>query len=410
MKRIHLAFSFVAVLTGCAGLIGVPDLEIDEGGGGQLDGAASDGSVDPSKDGSAPGTDGGDASTTCDPSQLATDAKNCGRCGHDCLGGACNAGKCASVLVQGGLSNPDDLVVDSANVYVTARGNGTVLRIPKDGSAASVLATGQTEARGVTLDDTKTRLYWSNLDFPGDGVGEEYVGGVWGCTLPACADKGSVTTGDWASNVRFFGGKLYFAENNNSSVVSVAQNGTGRTALVDNATKPFSLAVDGQFVYYEAFSGVERVPVAGGATEEIDGIYSDADTLGFITVDNDRVYYAYIAEGGGGHVRSVLKASPASPKVEYGTTNKGSLGITVDDENVYWTNAGTFQTTDPYANNNDGEIRSCPKAGCSGEPTMIESGLLNPGAIATDGDAIYYLVFGTQYGSSNGELRRIAKP
>lgn len=40
----------------------------------------------------------------------------------------------------------------------------------------------------------------------------------------------------------------------------------------------------------------------------------------------------------------------------------------------------------------------------------VETGLLNPGAIAIDGEAVYYLLFGTSYGSSNGELRRIAKP
>lgn len=404
MKRAHLFLS-LAILTGCAGLIGVPDLTFDENAK-ETDGGPTTDGPSVRADGSTDG-DGSVVVPACDTQKLQNDPSHCGRCGHDCLGGACNAGKCESVLVRGGLENPDDLVVDAANVYVTARGNGAVLRIAKADGKTDVLASGQVEARGVALDGQN--LYWSNGSFAGDGGGD-YWGGVWGCTLPACAEKRLVTEGDYAFNVRFFGGFLYFAENNNEAIVRVKADGSGRTA-VGSGNKPFALAVDSEHVYFTARSGfLERVPAEGGGTQEKMGPLEIGGSHGFVTADADRVYWAYTSETGGtGYVYSALKASPDGPKESYGTANKGSVGVAVDGSTLYWTNEGTF--TDDGTNNRDGEILACPSVGCGGAPpTSLQGGLTSPGAITIDGDAVYFLSFGTKYGSADGELRRIAKP
>jgi hypothetical protein len=401
MKRAHV-FLCLGVLSGCAGLIGVPDLTFDDRAGqGNPDGAPGDGST--AGDSTAPPLDGGGA---CDTAQLATDKKNCGRCGHDCLGGECNAGKCESVLVKGGLENPVDLTVDATSIYLTARANGTVLRIAKDGSKTDVLASGHEEARGVALDGQN--LFWSNLDYAGDGGGGSW-GGVFGCTLPACADTYLVTEGEWAAHVRFAGGFLYFAEHNNSSIVRVKPDGTMRSSFA-TPSKPWSVAVDGSHVYYQANGGnVERVPIQGGG-EEVVGPLEQGASLGFLTLDADRVYWAYGESATpAGHVYSALKANPAAPKEQYGTANKGSIGVAVDATTLYWTNQGTFG--DDGMSNKDGEILACPKAGCGGvAPVVLQQGLTAPGAIIVDGDAIYFLSFGTKRGSADGELRRIAKP
>jgi hypothetical protein len=410
MKRIHIVFSLV-VLTGCAGLIGVPDLSFDENaasghsdGGSQNDGSAHDGDTSPH-----PGTDGGTG--TCDTSKVATDPHNCGRCGHDCLGGTCSAGKCASVVVQGGLSNPDDLAIDANNVYVTSRENGVVLRIAKQGGLSTVLANNQIEARGVAVNGST--LFWSNGYFEGDGGGDDhYNGGVWSCPLPDCATKTLVTTGSYAMNVRFSNGVLFFAENNNSSVVRVNPDGTARSSL-SSPNQPFSLAVDDTHVYYQAGSGLNRIPISGGtADESVDDEVINSERWGFVAVDGERVYWAFTGTNGQGLVKSAFKASLDGPKEIYGDSNKGSCGVAIDETTLYWTNSGTWQDqANDYANNHDGSVLACPKAGCGGKPPVtLESGLLYPYSIAVDGDAIYFLTFGTKFGSTDGELRRIAKP
>lgn len=405
MKRVHLLASLL-VLTGCAGLIGVPDLSFDENAVPGSDGGA-DGSTN---DSGPPGTDGGtDGSVgACAGADLQTDAHHCGRCNHDCLGGACSAGTCKSVVLKNALANPTDIAFDASNVYVTTRVDGSVLRIPKTGAGATALATAQTEARGVTLDGTN--LFWSNGDFSGDGT-DGYVGGVWGCTLPACSDKHQVTKGDKPMYVRFSSGRLFFAENNAGPIVSVKPNGAERTPLTGDEDHAFSISVDAQHVYYDTWSGVRRVPVNGGAVENIDTIPITSREIGLITSDADRVYYAYFLDNGDGRVYSAKKSDIAGPKEQYGTANKGSLGVAVDATTLYWTNAGTFSGDGPFTNNKDGEVLACPKSGCGGAaPVTLETGLLSPGAITVDGDAIYFVTFGASPGSADGELRRIAKP
>ena len=56
---------------------------------------------------------------------LATDAKNCGSCGHDCLGGTCSGGQCgAAVVVANPGASPSVIGVDSdVNGYVYYQGN-----------------------------------------------------------------------------------------------------------------------------------------------------------------------------------------------------------------------------------------------------------------------------------------------
>lgn len=71
-----------------------------------------------------------DAATCVTDTQ--TDAKNCGRCGHDCLGGKCSAGVCQVATVLTGLVSPWHVYANETHLFVTSTGQdgGPVVKRP----------------------------------------------------------------------------------------------------------------------------------------------------------------------------------------------------------------------------------------------------------------------------------------
>ena len=70
---------------------------------------------------------------------LTSDDKNCGACGHDCLGGACTDSQCQPVLIAQYIGDPMIIYVGAQAVYVTIDA-GYVGRASKDGSDLKPLA------------------------------------------------------------------------------------------------------------------------------------------------------------------------------------------------------------------------------------------------------------------------------
>src|SRR5688572_31922433 len=106
-----------SALLACTALIGTPDLFFvtsdAASSGGRSGGDGSSGSL---IDGASSG--GPDATTTtCDGVDLTSDAKHCGACSHDCLGGACVGSKCQPVELAVAVGQPYAIGVDDTSVY-----------------------------------------------------------------------------------------------------------------------------------------------------------------------------------------------------------------------------------------------------------------------------------------------------
>ena len=63
-------------------------------------------------------SDAGPDANACG-ADLQTDPKNCGRCGHDCLGGACGAGKCQAIELAAVSAPLAHALVSGSYVYVS---------------------------------------------------------------------------------------------------------------------------------------------------------------------------------------------------------------------------------------------------------------------------------------------------
>lgn len=393
MRRpIRLLLAGALVLTGCSALIGVNDIFLDPnaalpGEGGASETGTSDGPLRET------GSEGG----TC-TADLQVDKKNCGRCGHDCLGGNCAAGKCELVALAGSLAAPTALALDATYVYVANSGDNTVVRIPKTGGNVEQLVTGWSTMLGVTVSGTS--LFWSSNTGFGDGGGGNF-GGLWTCTLPACTDKKNVSTAGYVRHLDARNGYVYYGTM--SDVRRVKADGTAEQILAPSVNQTWSVAADATHVYYNSNqNSLQRVLVGGGGEEPVGPLI--ANYVGFVAVDSQRFYWAYVDVSKKGQILSGLKTAPAT-RVTYGNANEGAVGVASDETNLYWSNDGTATGIE---SNGDGELLTCPVAGCTGDPVRLADKLHYAGAIVTDATAVYFLEFGGRSGA-NGRLLKIAK-
>lgn len=99
------------------------------------------------------------AEPTCPGADLQKDARNCGRCGHDCLGGACEAGDCEPYVFADGLVTPIALSVTKDAVYL-AESKSRVTRIDRASGTRTTIASGQKYPYFTAATDE--HVAWSN--------------------------------------------------------------------------------------------------------------------------------------------------------------------------------------------------------------------------------------------------------
>ena len=438
-------------LVACNALIGTRDLELasgDDGGGGTtLDGSMPptdsgngqnpDGGQQPDTGNVTSGDDGGSGGdgnvTTGDDgggnpdtgpcnANVSTDTHNCGRCGHDCLTGDCDAGVCQPVAVAKAQGSPFGIAVDSTYVYWSAVQSSTVMRAKKDGTGLVALASGDDGGASTpwaVAADGKY-VYWTNDQNPNDII----QGQVVSCDPSNCQgtkqvlrdhlnDPGSVAVDDAG---------VYWEEDFAANLGRVSKSGTGGGNLVTGQGGSGEVATDGTYAYFVTDNGVlgrvsNTAPVSadGGAFTTIYAPPSGFSPWG-LAVDGTNVYWTEYGDPG-----AVLGAPKAgltggAQPISFSTSEHWPEGIVSDGVNVYWANNGPntgANGADVYV---DGTIESCPIAGCPASgPRVLASKQVWPKQIALDADAIYWTDNGTYgngglNGPANGTIMKVAKP
>jgi hypothetical protein len=125
---------------------------------------------------------------TCVDSQ--NDPKNCGACGHDCLGGDCVSGFCQpQVLVSNAGTSPRVIAIDSTNIFfkVSAPNSG--------GQSQDVYQTSKTT---ISTTGTKVVTGYSDRDFIGiigNKLFSKSRGYIYFCDLGSCSETTAPGTG-----------------------------------------------------------------------------------------------------------------------------------------------------------------------------------------------------------------------
>jgi hypothetical protein len=179
--------------------------------------------------------------SSCTPDSgatLASDALNCGACGHSCLGGTCSAGQCQPILLgmtAYGRLNEKGLAVDANNVYLTEN------LIPTS-SAAYVESCPLSGCTGPGTTPTATIIFTDPLTSPALG--------------PIIVDKGA--------------GYLYFGDTDNGVVYATKTDGTVAWSTPNHAVySPYGFVTDATKLYVAGSGGLFFFNKTSGGTPQV---------------------------------------------------------------------------------------------------------------------------------------------
>jgi hypothetical protein len=330
-----------------------------------------------------------DAGVPCN-GNTASDPHHCGQCGHDCLGGACQAGKCQPVVIADGLSSPVVVAVDDASVYwvtsgvsdgaaATAPRESTLGRATKNGADRKTLYTTETwrSPSGLVVDD--------GFAFYASGSGaivriDKRSGASTVLVQDPLGPQGLVL--DPAAGSVIWVDEL-------PGVASLSRS--GGTSIVLARTSGHDLALDATSIFV-AGTGIRRLPRTGcpGGTDCSTQVVAGA----FRHVVADDAYLVG-AEGSAG-VSQIAKESGARSSV----TTETAEGIALDRDWIYWS---TYNASGVIAR----------KRKDSAVIEVLATGQSFPAGLTVDDGAVYWCTRGTGppelFEKRDGTVMKLAK-
>lgn len=371
--RLGWGLAFALAMLGCGSLLGLDDY------GGTT--ASNSGT------GAAGGTGVGTGAASCvnvlcgaTCAVLDNDAKHCGACNHDCLGGECIEGECQPVLLDEGVPGESykHLVVAGDSVYWSVAAPDEIRKIATQGGARVVvgaapstdfLAASATHLLASSYLDRA--IYVLNLSNPGTIetlltetdpiVGIAVDGGV--AYYHRHTEQGGVRAKplvpspviDIAPDQHLgFGilvqsGRVYWSTWGSGSVslpgtiATTAVSGAERPlVLADNELKPSGIALDATYVYWiDANARIRRVQRNGVGM--VDNMYagfpSSEGEKGFgqlVQVDQTHVY-ASIGAGMSAGPYGLLRIEKSQREARFIVPDVAIWGLADDTMAVYYT-------------------------------------------------------------------------
>ena len=385
----------VASLLACNAIIGTRDLAYDADAAG---GDEHDAGNDASKSGDSSSPDGGSA---CPGADLTMNPKNCGACGHDCMGGACTASKCQPVKLFGGAVAAYGIAVDATNLYFTDINGGAVYTMAKNAAAPStatkIADTADPLVYDIVADGKGVFFSWGSGASGGKGSLETISSD--GGNRRALMEDASVPRGLSLDNINVYFALTYLSPVQVGGVARSA-SGAGPTILSANEPNTDVTFVSGAYLYWggESKSSVRFCATAAGgcgptlkdfvtglnASEALGGNSNNVFISGF-----DILYQA--AKGG----TTATGVALMQPQV---------YSIAADDKDVYWLDLGTND-----ASFKDGSVRHCAVDANGALQCAVANGEIiatsdqNPRVLVMDQTAVYWTVQG------EGAVYRLAR-
>jgi NAD-dependent dihydropyrimidine dehydrogenase PreA subunit len=321
------------------------------------------------------------------------DSHNCGACFHDCLGGACSAGKCQPfpLLAADAGINPYSLAQDDASLYwVDDLSPNTVVGRTDKVKGGVTVTYAQTDGP-ATVDVDTSAVYW------GDGLG------IWRCPKAGCtsgpAMVATVSEGVAALTVEQNGPYLYFRDGSPASprLYSVHKLGTSETGVLvfSGDAGIENVANDGQNVYLTADDGLLHVVSLDGGAPVAIGTPNSAGSHA-IAYDQNVVYWTIDGLSAGAVIATSIPSLQSTPLAG---SQSDPNSVASDGTNVYW-------VTIPGSDQINAGIEGCLVGSCA--PSVVSRPYTAPLSVVVDSAAVYWSE-ATTGGGPGGTIWKLAK-
>jgi hypothetical protein len=203
----------------------------------------------------------------------------------------------AATTLADGLFEPRGIATDGADVFFATWADGAIRRVDKQGGPVQVIAADQKSPRTVAVDGTQ--VYWGNF-----GAGDTTIrkaprtGGPVVLLADAAGSPVELAVDD---------DRVYWVSYGTRALYSVSKSGGAPVLLapgaagVGAAAGSHGLALDAQHVYWLDSFRISRVPRAGGAVM----VVFEGDALAGLASGSSALYF-----GRGDQVLRIDKSPP----------------------------------------------------------------------------------------------------
>jgi len=347
---------------------------------------------------------------------LKGDARNCGACGHSCLGGTCDLGSCQPKTIATGQSRLTRMATDGTYLYWSGALTGTadyyVSRARVDGTGTvKVIASGEQGAGALAV--TSDKVYWLAK------------GQLRSCDMPDCTtgaqNAATATSNGVSGDILYEPGKkaLYWSRGatyntKDGTLYRLASGSTTPTVIGTNPSNPGALVSDSGNVYWinsstyttdnlNADGGLWRVRTSDDTTTQLAS--SMKGDISYLAIGGSGLFFAgNIQITGSSPVMftgAILRAPlpngfGTGPQPKFADA-KNVRGMEADDKYLYFADESGSQ----------GTISRCPIAACP-TPETIVPGLYQPNLGAQDATSIYFAASSSS-ATTTFTIQRLAK-